>query len=91
MNKKQSLQKIPFCLLCTAGNTKESQATQRLAVAGNHNSHGKRSGLGSCGGDKQNQSTGKERKRAAGREGGGVAEEAKTLVLKLGVKVRLPG
>lgn len=84
VNKKESLQKIPFCLLCTAGNTKESQATQKLAVAGNH----KRSGLGSCGGDNWNQSTGKEEEEGSGEErGGGGAKETKTLVLKLGVKV----
>lgn len=91
MNKKQSLQKIPFGLLCTAGNTKESQANQKLAAAGNHNSPGKRSSLGSCGGDNWNQSTGKEEEEGSGEDGGGVAKEAKTLVLKLGVKVRPPG
>lgn len=34
---------------------------------------------------------GKRRRRAAGKMGGEVAKEAKTLVLKLGVKVRPPG
>ena len=91
VNKKQSLQKIPFCLLCTAGNTKESQANQKLAVAGKHNSCGKRSGLGFCGGDNWNQSTGKEEEGSWEERGGGVAKEAKILVLKLGVKVRPPG
>lgn len=92
MNQKESLQKIPLCLLCTAGNAKESQAIQKLAVAGNHSSRGKRSGLGSCGGDNWNQSTGKEEEEGSGEErGGGGVKETKTLVLKPRVKVPPPG